>query len=341
MEGLSVAGITEVVVERGLKPPLLPARAERKRVALLTQPGATSRGMEVASILGEEGLSCEVIGVPDREEAKTLDVAASVYEALARFGVSRHDAVVGVGGGSVTDLAGYVAGTWLRGVEAAHFPTTLLASVDAAIGGKTGVNLAGKNLVGVIWHPSRVVIDIDLLEQLPLFLRREGMAEVLKAGLIGDPHLCRLVERDGARADLTEVVTRAVRVKAQIVTEDEREHGPRAHLNLGHTLGHAIELASALSHGESVALGLIAAAHISQKRCGFEELERVATAVESIGLPTVIQGVEVAQIMDLLNYDKKRDARGIRMVLLKRIGEPVMEHVEPADIEVGLAAVGL
>ena len=159
MERLSIAGVTEVVVDQGLTPPLLPPRTERERAAVVTQPGATGRGMEVASMLGEEGLACEVIGVPDREEAKTLEVAASVYEALAKFGVSRHDTVVGVGGGSVTDLAGYVAGTWLRGVEAAHFPTTLLGAVDAAIGGKAGVNLAGKNLVGVFWHPSRVIVD--------------------------------------------------------------------------------------------------------------------------------------------------------------------------------------
>lgn len=286
-------------------------------------------------------MQVEVIGLPDREEAKTLAVAESVYEGLAKLGLGRGDTVVGVGGGSVTDLAGYVAATWLRGIEVAHVPTTLLAAVDASIGGKTGVNLAGKNLVGVFWHPSRVIIDMSVLDGLPPSLLREGMAEVLKAGLIGDVELFGLLQSEGVSADLETVVRRSVAVKARIVGEDERERGVRAHLNFGHTIGHAIEFASPLSHGESVALGSVAAIHISRKKLGFEEVEDVETAIGALGLPVRIGGLEHQRVIDLLRLDKKRDSTGLRMVLLREVGEAVVEHVDLEDVEIGLNAIGM
>lgn len=341
MERLTVAGTTEVVIDRGLVPPLLPVRDDRRKAAVITQPAATRRASEIAAILESEGVTTEVIGVPDRDEAKTLEVAEAVYHAFARLGMGRGDTVVGVGGGAATDLAGFVAGTWMRGIEVVQFPTTLLAAVDASIGGKTGVNLAGKNLVGVIWHPTRVAIDIDLLDSLPQFLRREGMAEVLKAGLIGDPDLCRLVEDRGLEVPLGEVVTRAVSVKARIVDQDQRDLGVRALLNFGHTVGHAVEFASTLSHGESVALGMVAAAHISEDRYGFSGVERVTAAVASLGLPTMAEGLERARVADLLAHDKKRDADGLRMVLLRDIGDAVVDHVGPADLDIGLASIGV
>jgi 3-dehydroquinate synthase len=341
MAPLIVAGTTEVVVGRGPSGPLLPERTGRERAAVLTQPGATRFALDVSEQLRSSGLVVEVIGLPDRDQAKTLDVAETVYESLARFGLRRHDTIVGVGGGSVTDLAGFVAGTWLRGVEAVHVPTTLLAAVDASIGGKSGVNLAGKNLVGVFWHPTRVLIDIRILESLPLSLLREGLAEALKAGLIDDPELFELLETEGSRASLEDVVTRAVGVKARIVDRDERERGDRALLNLGHTIGHAIEFASPLSHGESVGLGLVAASRISESRLGFVHSDRVSQAVEELGLPVEITGLDRARVMDLLGHDKKRDAAGIRMILLDDIGSPIVAHVSAEEIDVGLEAVGL
>jgi 3-dehydroquinate synthase len=286
-------------------------------------------------------LLVEVIELPDREEAKTLAVAESVYESLARFGFTRLDTVVGVGGGSVTDLAGYVAGTWLRGVEAVHFPTTLLGAVDASIGGKTGVNLAGKNLVGVFWHPTRVIVDTSVLAQLPTSLLQEGMAEAFKAGLVGDTELCDLLSTHGLSAPLAEVVTRAVRVKADIVDADEREQGVRAYLNFGHTMGHAIEFASSLSHGESVAIGMVAAIAISEKAHGFAESALVLSTLDRLGLPTHVVGVDSARVRDLLRHDKKRDGEGLRMVLLEDISVPLLRHVESEEVELGLAAVGL
>jgi len=341
MAELTVAGATSVVIGEGLPNVLLPRRPGRRRVALLTQPAPTPRALEISKLLEGEGLICEVIGLPDRDEAKTLEVAASVYEGLARLGLSRDDTVVGVGGGSVTDLAGYIAGTWLRGVEVVHFPTTLLGAVDASIGGKTGVNLAGKNLVGVIWHPSRVIVDTRLLEGLPVALQREGMAEAFKAGLVGDSSLCDLLADLGLEAPISEVVERAVAVKARIVTNDERERGERAFLNFGHTVGHAIEYASPLSHGESVALGMISASHVSEKIHGFADVDLVSSTLKRLGLPTTTKGLDLARVNDLLKLDKKRDGDGLRMVLLKEIGRPVLNHVDPGDIELGLAAVGM
>jgi 3-dehydroquinate synthase len=341
LDALIVAGKTELVVRKGLPGELLPARPDRQRVALLTQPGATHIALEVAQRLRDADLQVEVIGLPDRDEAKTLVVAGSVYEALAKFGLSRHDTVVGVGGGSVSDLAGFVAGTWLRGVEVVHVPTTLLAAVDAAIGGKTGVNLAGKNLVGVFWHPTRVIIDVTILEDLPTTLRREGLAEALKAGLVGDRDLFELLEQQGEETPLDEVVTRAAAVKVRVVGEDEREAGLRAILNFGHTIGHAIEYASPLSHGESVAVGMIAAGRISEQLLRFQGLDRMTGAIARLGLPTRVDGLERARVEDLLRHDKKRDSTGMRMVLLRALTDPVVEHVGDEDLDLGLDAIGL
>lgn len=340
MARLTVAATTEVLIGKGLAGPLLPERDDRRRVAILTQPAPTDIAVEVSRRLERVGLKCEVIGLPDREHAKTLGVAASVYEALARFGLARHDTVMGVGGGTVTDLAGYVAGTWLRGVEVVHVATTLLGAVDASIGGKTGVNVGGKNLVGVFWHPTRVIIDIDQLGRLPGYLIREGMAEAYKAALIGDPELASLIGSEGMRAPLDMVVERAIRVKAAFVDADVTEQGVRAHLNFGHTIGHAVEYASALSHGESVGLGMVAAGAISEKLVGFGGTRVIEETVGSLGLPTRVSGLELARVLDLLAMDKKRDAGGLRMVLLEEVGRPALAHVDEADIEIGLAAIG-
>jgi 3-dehydroquinate synthetase len=185
-----------------------------------------------------------------------------------------------------------------------------------------------------------VAIDIDQLSSLPTFLLREGMAEAYKAGLIGDRVLATAITDQGLDVSLELVVQRAVGVKARLVSEDALEHGVRAYLNFGHTIGHAIEYASALSHGESVGLGMIAAAAISEKRLGFESAGVVQSTVEAMGLPTRVNGLDSTRILDLLGRDKKRDAEGIRMVLLRAIEEPTLTHVDESDIELGLASVG-
>jgi len=341
MERLTVTGVTEVLVGSGLPEEPLPRRSNRQRAVVLTQPAVASHAAVVQGRLADSGLETKVLVLPDREAAKTLAVAESVYEELSEFGVTREDTVIGVGGGSVTDLAGFVAATWLRGVEAVHVPTTLLGAVDASIGGKTGVNLAGKNLVGVFWHPTRVLIDVDVLSALPPHLIREGLAESFKAGLIGDSTICRDLRANGAEAALADIVVRAIRVKATIVEKDERESGNRAFLNLGHTIGHAIEFASGLSHGESVAVGLVAAMAVSEERLGFSESRFVEESLRTLGLPVTAGGVDADLVRQLLRHDKKQDAGGLRMVLLESIEHPTLVHVSRDDVEIGLNAVGL
>lgn len=341
MAELTVAGATEVIVGPGVPRPLLPERDARSKVAVITQPAATERAMEIAAMLGEEGLAVEVIGLPDRDEAKTLDVVASIYQALAGAGLNIHDTVVGVGGGAVSDVAGFVAGTWMRGVEVVHFPTTYLGAIDASIGGKTGVNIGGKNLVGVFWHPSRVVVDTLVLESLPVPLVREGMAEAYKAGLVGDPELVALFDGEGLSASVEEVVVRALSVKTRLVGEDPRDRGDRAFLNFGHTIGHAIEYASRLSHGESVALGMVAAVRVSEKKEDFKGADQVIATLDEMGLPVAIDGVDRARVLDLVSRDKKRDAGGVRMVLLRSVGDPVLVHVDRTDLEYALDSVGI
>jgi 3-dehydroquinate synthase len=249
--------------------------------------------------------------------------------------------VLGVGGGALTDAAGFVAATFLRGVEAVFVPTTLLGAVDASIGGKTALNLGAKNLVGAFHHPARVVVDADILDALPETLRREGSAEALKAGLVGDPGLVALYERDGSGADLAEVVRRAVAVKAAIVGRDPREQGERAHLNYGHTVGHAVEVAGGLGHGPAVAVGMVAAGRAAALLAGFAGEERQRAVLERLGLPVAAPGLARAAVLRLMGQDKKRTGSGLRMVLLEDVGRPRLEAVGAATVEAALAAVGI
>lgn len=336
-----MVGPTKVDIVRGIGSGILPERSGRRRIAILTQTEVGPGPEQLAGRLGESGYQPEVIQLPDREAAKTLQVAAKTYEQLAALGLSRDDTIIGYGGGSVTDTAGFVAGTWLRGVEVVHIPTTLLAAVDASIGGKTGVNVGGKNLVGVFWHPTRVVVDLDVLDRLPGGLLLEGMAEVLKSALIGDTELLALIETHGIAAPLEEVVPAAIRVKAGYVSSDPEEKGDRAMLNFGHTVGHAVEFASSMSHGFSVGVGMVAASAVSQKLLDFDSNDRVVDAVARLGLPTAVGSLDRDRISDLLLQDKKRDGRGLRMVLLAELGKPVLRHVDTTDVDTGLAAVGL
>jgi 3-dehydroquinate synthetase len=344
VETLRVAGATIVVVGRGVLAPgtVLEERPGRARVAVLCQPGEPARiGANLAGGLRAGGVGAEVRVLPDGEEAKTLAVAAGVYEWLADIGLTRDDTVLGVGGGALTDLAGFVAATFLRGVEAVYVPTTLLGAVDAALGGKTAVNLGAKNLVGAFRHPARVVIDADVLDRLPAGLRREGAAEALKAGLVGDPDLVALYERDGLQADLFEVVRRAVAVKAAVVSRDFHDRGERAHLNYGHTVGHAVEVAAGLGHGSAVAVGMVAAGRAATLVAGFGEEARQREVIVGLGLPVSAAFADPAEVRRLLELDKKRDSAGLRMVLLERVGRPRLEHVGAATVEAALAAVGI
>ncbi|MBO0840753.1 MAG: 3-dehydroquinate synthase, partial [Sciscionella sp.] len=218
------------------------------KVAIIHQPVLAEVADAACELLGESGMDAHRIEIPDAEQGKVLSVAAFCWNVLGKINLDRVGAIVGLGGGAVTDLAGFVAGTWLRGVEVLHVPTTLLGMVDAAVGGKAGINTeAGKNLVGVIHEPSAVLNDLTLLESLPHNELVAGMAEVVKAGFIADPAILELIEADPAAAvdpnndTFVELVRRAVRVKADVVSADLRESSLREVLNYGHTLGHAIE----------------------------------------------------------------------------------------------------
>ncbi len=335
-----IPGATEVVVGP-LPDALLPERDGRGAVAVFGQPGAADVTASVVDRLIGRDLDVHVRTLPDREAAKALDAVADAWEWLAERGIGRNDTVVGVGGGALTDSVGFIAATWLRGVEAVYVPTTLLGAVDASIGGKTGINVVGKNLVGAFAHPSRVLIDPSTFEGLPPEVYAEGLAEALKAGYIADGDLVALLRADGAGADPTEVVERAVAVKVAVVSEDFTEQGRRAILNYGHTLGHGIEYASGISHGDAVAIGMVAAAEVSRRRTGFDAVDEHRETLTGLGLPASISGLGPEQVLDLVAHDKKRTAAGIRMVLLETYGVPVVEDVDEHDLRAGLAAVGI
>ncbi|MBU1226758.1 MAG: 3-dehydroquinate synthase [Actinobacteria bacterium] len=333
-------GTTQVVLGRSLLAPadILPER-ERASVAVVAQPATARLARDFARAAVRAGLRSEVRVLPDGEAAKDLGVVAELYEWLIGMSVARSDTLVAFGGGSLTDAAGFAAATYLRGIEVVYVATTLLAAVDAAIGGKTGVNLGAKNLVGSFRHPARVVIDVDVLDRLPAAVKRGGMSEALKAGLIGDEALVGLLERDGMEADLEEVVGRAVAVKAAVVGKDFEEQGERVHLNYGHTVGHGVEVAGGIGHGPAVAIGMVAAGRASALERGFEGEDRQRAAIARLGLPVAAPGLDRMAVLALMAADKKRDAGGLRMVLLERIGAPTVAHVGSATVEAALTAV--
>lgn len=340
MERILIDDPSEIIIRRGWAgDELLPVRPDRERVAIFTQPGAAH--IAAAVLAGISDVETHQMTLPDRDAAKTLAVVQTAYEWLAETGIGRHDTIVGVGGGAATDVTGFVAATYLRGVELVQVPTTLLGAVDAAIGGKTGVNLGGKNLVGAFYHPRRIIIDLEIAESLPTDLKREGLAEALKAGLVADPELFSHIEQTGLAADLEVVVPRAVAVKTNVVKQDFRETGIRAILNYGHTIGHAVEIITGLPHGHAIALGMAAAGRIGEDLLGFDSADRQRNALIRLGLPVWIDGPDRRALLDVLVRDKKRDASGIRMVLLRSIGDPMVVSVPMEAIHAGLAGIGI
>ncbi|MDJ0925011.1 MAG: 3-dehydroquinate synthase family protein [Acidimicrobiia bacterium] len=332
--------LCEIRVGRGLIDDPVPKGATP--IAVLAQPAVTGAARDIADRIrtaSSRNVSLRVL--PDGELAKTSAVVEDTYKWLNTEDFTRDGSIVAVGGGALTDVAGFVAATYLRGVEVTYVPTTLLGAVDAAIGGKTGFNVGGKNLAGVFRHPHRILVDLDVLEALPLQLRRVGSAEIIKAGFIADPGIVAAYERNGLAVDLEFVVPAAIEVKVKAVAADFRESGTRAILNYGHTLGHAIEVAAGISHGEAISVGMVAAGRVSAEMVGFEDEERQQNVLAGIGLPITAPAVDSEELMSLISRDKKRDASGIRMVLLEAFGKPVLRHVDQAAIQLGLEAVGL
>ena len=286
-------------------------------------------------------LPLEVIEMEAGEEHKTLETCEGIWKALSELGADRKSLLINLGGGVVTDLGGFVACGFRRGIEFIHFPTTLLAMVDAAIGGKNGVNLGSlKNQVGVITPPAMVVADTEFLKTLPAPEMRSGLAEMLKHGLIASPGYWEKLKalKDLTLADLDELVLESVRIKQEVVLKDPREEGLRKTLNFGHTLGHAIESfcleeekREKLLHGEAVAIGMVLEAFLSAQATGFpqEQLEEVRDSIKELYGVIPFNASEIEKIKTLLKFDKKNEAGKINFVLLARIGKPVIDREVP------------
>ena len=287
-----------------------------------------------------------VITMPAGEQNKTLATVNGMYEQLLAAGMDRGGVVVALGGGVVGDVAGFVAATYMRGINFAQCPTSLLAMVDASVGGKTGVDLPqGKNLVGAFKQPTAVIADIATLQTLPPEELSAGMAEVIKHGLIGDVDLFKRLEIGDSLASFQSLVTRAIRVKQLVVQEDPFEHGRRAALNLGHTFGHAIEQVSQyrIRHGEAVAMGLVAAANLSARLgyCSPDLQGRIEAALEYANLPVRIPADLPPQAQYRAMFsDKKKAAGKLRFILLRDVGDVfVADDVPETAVLETLAAV--
>ncbi|MGN9807193.1 3-dehydroquinate synthase [Micromonospora sp. L32] len=325
----------DVLVGRDLldPPPRLLPGAER--VALLFAPPLKDLADTLAERLRAVGVTPLPIEVPDAEAGKRIEVAADCWERLGAAGFTRTDAVVGVGGGAVTDLAGFVAACWLRGVRWVPVATSLLGMVDAAVGGKTGVNTAaGKNLVGAFHPPAGVLCDLATLDSLPPADLAAGMAEVVKCGFIADPVILDLVERDPAAAvDPTgpvarELIERAIRVKADVVSGDLRESGLREVLNYGHTLAHAIEKVEGYRwrHGHAVAVGTVFAGALARLagRLDAATAERHRTVMAALGLPTSYPADAWPDLLAAMRVDKKARGSTLRFVVLDALARPAI-----------------
>jgi 3-dehydroquinate synthase len=303
------------------------------RAAVLYAPPLKGQANAVAEALAVKNVRPLPIEVPDAEAGKSIDVAVRCWDALGAAGFTRTDVVVGVGGGAATDLAGFVAASWLRGVRWVPVSTSLLGMVDAAVGGKTGINTAaGKNLVGAFHPPAGVLCDLDALDTLPSGDLVAGLAEVVKCGFIADPAILDLIEADPAAAVdprgavVRELVERAVRVKAHVVGNDLRESGLREILNYGHTLGHAIEKREAYGwrHGHAVAVGLIFAAALSRLSGRLDDATagRHRSVLELLGLPTAYEKYAWPDLLAAMRIDKKARADVLRFVVLDGLAAP-------------------
>ena len=323
----------------GELPPLLTGAA---RVAVIHPPTLRMSGEAIRDDLRTHGFGAHLVEVPDSEDAKTLRVAGICWDALGQIGVTRSDAIVGLGGGATTDLAGWVAAAWLRGVRVVQVPTTLAGMVDAAIGGKTGINTdRGKNLVGAFHPPAGVLCDLTALETLPADDYLAGLAEVVKCGFIADPVILDLLEADPSAAGKPgngveqQLIERSVRVKAEVVGEDLTEQGRREILNYGHTLGHAIERAERYRwrHGAAVSMGLVYAAALGRLLGRLDEAtaDRHRVVLVSLGLPTAYRPGAFPALLETMRMDKKARGDRLRFVVLDGLARPItVDDPDPA-----------
>ena len=341
-----------VVIGTGLLGELGELLAGRHRVAILHQPVLVHTAEAIRNHLADNGIEAHQIEIPDAEAGKDLPVVGYIWEVLGRIGIGRKDALVSLGGGAATDVAGFAAATWLRGVSIVHVPTTLLAMVDAAVGGKTGINTdAGKNLVGAFHQPTAVLVDLATLQTLPHHEIAAGMAEVVKAGFISDPVILDLIEADPRAAldpsgeVLPELIRRAIAVKAEVVAADEKESDLREILNYGHTLGHAIERRERYQwrHGAAVSVGMVFAAELGRLAGRLDDAtaQRHRDILTSLGLPISYDADALPQLLESMVGDKKTRAGVLRFVVLDGLAKPGrLEGPDPALLAAAYAEVG-
>ena len=312
-------------------PGLMPKEA--RTVVVIHAESLDQIARPVCGVLTAAGFDVRTEPVPDGERAKTADVAAGLWSRLAAHGVTRSDCVVGVGGGATTDLAGFVAATWLRGVQVVLLPTTLLGMADAAVGGKTAIDIAeGKNLVGAFHPPAGVLADLAVLETLPRADYAAGLAEVIKAGFIADPVILDRVREDPEGAAVPhgrharELIERAIRVKAGVVSSDLHEKGLREVLNYGHTLGHAIERVEGyrFRHGDAVAIGMVYAAEVGRLAGRLDDATAAMhrSVLASVGLPTAYRAGLWSSLREAMSVDKKARGARLRLVVLDGLARP-------------------
>jgi 3-dehydroquinate synthase len=312
------------------------------RAAIVTNPMLRDHAETLADGLTDGGFEPVICAVPEGEQHKTLATVANLYAQFLAAGLDRSSTVLALGGGVIGDMGGFAAATYLRGVPFVQLPTSLLAMVDASVGGKTGVDLPqGKNLVGAFKQPELVIMDTAVLTTLPSDEFRAGLAEIVKHGIIGAPRLFEQLEHEGP-VNLVQLVADAVRVKIAVVEEDPYEKGRRAVLNLGHTFGHALELVSeyTLRHGEAVAIGMVAAAHMAAElgRGTPELAARITDLIDRLGLPISARGYDVDAVYAAMAHDKKRAGKKLRFIVPQAIGDVVV--IDDPGEEVVRRAIG-
>src|SRR5450755_8764 len=338
----------QAVIENGLLlragPVLAELLPQASRIFVVTVPPVRQRwGAKLISSLKASGFTPQVISMPDGEPTKRLATVEALADKLARHGADRKAVIIALGGGVVGDVSGLLASLYMRGVDLVQIPTTVLAQVDASIGGKTGVNLrAGKNLVGTFHHPRVVLIDPAVLSTLPDREFRAGLYEALKCGVIGKPELFRALENVDTKklrrdpVKLQWIIAESVKLKAEVVSSDERENGLRRVLNLGHTIGHALEARTGYRHflhGEAVAWGMIASAKIASAMDLIEDVgaARITDATRALGPLPKVQS-RSRDILRLLKSDKKTRNGVVHFVLPREIGKVEIANDVPEQV---------
>ena len=323
------------------------------KVLIIHARPLAARAVALAEHLRSLGYEVATADHPDAEAGKAIEVVAGLWDTCGHLQLGRKDVIIAMGGGATTDMAGFVAATWLRGVTLINVPTTLLGMVDAAVGGKTGINTSvGKNLVGSFYPADAVIADMSLLATLPRQDLAAGAAEVIKCGFIADPKILRIVGEtspeillDPSSEQLAEITTRAITVKARVVSADLTEGGLREILNYGHTLAHAIERANDYTwrHGDAVAVGCCFAARLSAQRglLGAEEVALHDELFARVGLPTRYEDSSLEELTHIMASDKKVRRGILRFVLLDGIAHPSTLAVEPNELVAPARAIGI